>query len=312
MEEHIVTKRRKKDKYKVATFVLGILLIISLIVQFGGDGFLGTSASSMEEKVETYLTNSGVTGADASGFEKESGLYIGIVNIQGQDIPVYVSTDGKYLFPNAIPLEAVDQLPPTTPTQTTPTEVPKTDEPKVELFIWSYCPYGVQAQGPLAEVVSLLGDSVDFESVLYHDGHGEYETQQNKIQACIQEVAKDKYWQYATSFVEDIYPACSSSRDIECDKTESLALMQSLGIDDSAVMSCVEERGADLIAEHSARAKAYGVTGSPSLVVNGVKVDTSRNAEAFKTAICSAFNVAPETCGETLEGSAAAPAAGNC
>ena len=40
------------------------------------------------------------------------------------------------------------------PMQETQT-VPKSDKPVVELFIWSYCPYGVQAQGPLAEVAKL-------------------------------------------------------------------------------------------------------------------------------------------------------------
>ena len=187
----------------------------------------------------------------------------------------------------------------------------KSGTPKVELFIWSYCPYGVQAQGPLASVASLLGGKADFEAVLYYDGHGPFETQQNKMQACIQEVAKDKYWAYAAGFVEKIYPKCSASRSVECNQNESVALMKTLGIDDSAVMSCVESRGADLLAEHSARARSYGVTGSPTLVINGKIANVARNAEAFKAAVCDAFDVAPAECGQTLS-STSGTASGNC
>ena len=135
--------------------------------------------------------------------------------------------------------------------------------------------------------------------------------QYHKIQACIQEIDKDKYWAYATGFVQDIYPKVSTSRDIDEDLSESVKLMKSLGIDDSAVMSCVEERGADLIAEHATRAQGYGVTGSPSIVINGVKVNAARNADAFKTAICGAFNTAPSECSTALNADNAA-AAGNC
>jgi len=230
---------------------------------------------------------------------------------QPQSAPYYVTKDGKWMFGGGL-IDLDEPLPePAAPAQPASTGVPKSDKPVVELFIWSYCPYGVQAQGPLSDVVALLGENADFQAVLYHDGHGAYETQQNKIQACIQEVAGDKYWEYAAGFVENIYPKCGPTRDIECDKTESANLMKTLSIDDSEVMSCVDERGEELLAEHISRAREYGVTGSPSLIINGVRVNVARNSEAFKSAVCDAFNDAPEECGETLSSSASATS-GNC
>jgi predicted DsbA family dithiol-disulfide isomerase len=87
--------------------------------------------------------------------------------------------------------------------------------------------------------------------------------------------------------------------------------MKSLGISSSKIMNCVEERGEELIAEHAGRAQEYGVTGSPTLIINGVRANTARNAEAYKTAVCSAFNEAPTECSETLDSSSDA-SAGNC
>jgi protein-disulfide isomerase len=167
------------------------------------------------------------------------------------------------------------------------------------------------AQDPFAEVAFLLKDKADFKAVMYHDGHGAYETQQNKIQACIQEVDNENYWDYAAGFVSDIYPKCGQSRDIECDETESITLMDSIGIDSSAIMSCVEEKGTTLIDADRAQARENGVTGSPTILINGVKANVARTAEAIKTAICSAYNEAPEECANTLDATAA-QAQGNC
>ncbi|MCG8696453.1 MAG: DsbA family protein, partial [Bacteroidales bacterium] len=231
-----------------------------------------------------------------------------ILSIDGQEFPVYVTKDGKTLVPQPISLE--EQSSTKTPS-TTSEEIPKSDNPVVELFIWSYCPYGVMAQEPFAEVASLLQDNAEFKAIMYYDGHGEYETQQNKIQACMQELGTEKYWDYAKAFAQDIYPNCGQTRDAECDKEESIKLMDSLGIDSTSIMSCVETKGEALITADAANARENGVTGSPTILINGVKASVARNAESIKTAICEAFNEAPEECANTLD-STQAQAQGNC
>ncbi|MFH1364935.1 MAG: hypothetical protein ABIH52_04780, partial [Candidatus Aenigmatarchaeota archaeon] len=62
---------------------------------------------------------------------------------------------------------------------------------------------------------------------------------------------------------------------------------------------------------HRSRAGELGVTGSPTLVINGVRANVARNAESFKTAVCGAFNDAPGDCSTELSSDAAA-AQGNC
>jgi len=302
-----------KNPWKIAVIVLGVVVVVLLFMMFKG-GITGNviSEDAAGEKLTDYLNGMVPEGevkyVSASKFGND--LYEIMVNYQEQDLPVYITKDGKYFVQGAVEIEPSSNT--NTPSNTqTPQEVPKSDKPKVELFVWGYCPYGVQAQGPLTDVVSLLGNSADFEVVLYYDGHGDYETEQNKIQACIQDIAPDKYWAYSKGFVDEIYPKCSVERSVDCDKTESVKLMKSLGINDVSIMSCVDDRGEDLIAEYSARAQSSGVTGSPTLIINGVKVNTARNADAFKGAICQAFNNVPSECSEVLDSSAAA-AAGNC
>ena len=298
-------KKIKKNPWVLTTIVLGVLVIIALL----NNGFaLGISANKASQNLLEYYQNNGVEGLSIESVEKISGLYQVNFEYQGNTVPMYVTKDGKYIAASLSPLIISDSEPKDTEQQ----NIPKSDKPKVELFIWGYCPYGVQAQGPLAEVASLLRDYADFKAVLYYDGHGAFETQQNKIQECIQEIAPEKYWDYAAKFVTDIYPKCGTSKDVDCDKTESVKLMKSLGIDSTKILSCVDEKGDDLLSTASSRAKSLGVTGSPTLVINGVKANpSSRTADAFKSSICTAFNTPPEACGEQLS-AAENTASGSC
>jgi protein-disulfide isomerase len=233
-----------------------------------------------------------------------------MVNGTEKNLAAMVYTDGKSLvFASAPPIDMTKPLP--TPEAPVTTAPEKSDKPTVDLYVWAYCPYGVLAQGPLASVASLLKDKVDFKIVPYYDGHGAFETQENKIQLCIQKLNPIKYWDYAAGFVKDIYPLCSTQKTEACDKTESTKLMKTLGIDSAKVFSCVETEGATLFANAAAQAQANGVTRSPTVTVNGTVVNVARTAEAYKQAICDAFNTAPSECAGTLDNNTTA-AAGSC
>jgi glutaredoxin len=299
-------KAMKKNPWIISTVVLAVIVLGFFAI----DLFFDNEVSG-DTAAQNLIDFAAAQGAQLElvGVEEVGGLYEITVKIQGQEGQFYVTKDSKYYSSMILPLEMTET--PAQPNQPEPTEVPKSDKPEVELYIWSYCPYGVQAQSPLSEVVSLLEGSIDVVAVPFHDGHGEYENQQNKIQSCIQEIDSSKYWDYATGFVEDIYSICGATRDAECDESESVKLMNSLGINSAAVLSCVETKGDELFSDAKALASQNGVSGSPTLIINGVKVNSARTAEAYKTAICSAFNDAPEECGEVLDSEAAA-AAGSC
>lgn len=299
----------KNNPWILSTFTLAVLVLVLVF-----SGFVSLNQKMSVDKAGESFVNfinerSGAGIEYVSGKDFGSNLYEITVLADGKEVPVQITKDGKYFIQVLADLEETveEQV-----VEETTTQVTKTDKPISKLFIWSYCPYGVTAQKPFAEVASLLGNYADFEIVLYYAGHGEYEAQQNKIQACIQKLDKDKYWAYSAGFVDTIYPKCGSSRDTACDESESVKLMDSLGIDSDKILSCVESDGEELVAEHYEQAKELGVTGSPTLVVNGAMLsNVGRNSEAYKSAICSAFNEAPSVCGETLS-TTGSTASGNC
>ena len=302
-------KKMNKNPWMFASIVLSVLLILSLVTIFNGDK--GVSKAVAGQIILDFANEQTGGGVELIEVNEVSGLYEVNVLFQGQSLPLYITKDGETLVQGIMPLSEVQAQEQPAQQQPATQEPVKTEIPQVDLFIWSYCPYGVTAQGPMAEVASLLGDSADFRAVMYYDGHGEYETQQNKIQACIQKVDKDNYWEYAAGFVSDVYPACSQSRDVECDKTESIKVMDAVGIDSDAIFECVDSEGADLIATDAVYASQNGVTGSPTVLVNGVKANVPRTAEAYKGAVCDGFVNSPEACGDTLSTDAAS-ATGSC
>ncbi|MBU2497175.1 MAG: hypothetical protein KJ767_03905 [Nanoarchaeota archaeon] len=302
-------------------FIMAFVIVLAVGFAFGwlirpsvtGAVIAGDTAG---QNLVDFLNERIGGGISLVNVAEEGPLYKVTLLYQGQETFAYTTKDGEYFIIGAEKIVSGTETETNAGTNTNVNKgIPKSDKPSVELFIWSYCPYGVQAQGPFVEVANLLGNTADFNVVLYHDGHGAYETQQNKIQACIQKLDKEKYWSYAERFVQEIYPNCGASRDADCDKTESIKSMDSLGIDSTKIMSCVTSEGSTLLNEQIQQARELGVTGSPTLAINGMVVNVVRNADSFKQAICSAYNNPPGDCGTTLETTAStttATAAGNC
>jgi hypothetical protein len=299
-----LTNKFRENPWMLSTLICGVLVLALLFVAINGGITGNISADVAGEKLLDFYESMGIQGLTLKSVKEVSGLYEVQFDYQGNTIPLYITKDGKAFTESLSPIES------DSPEKET-ANVPKSDKPNVELYIWSYCPYGVTALGPLAEVASLLKDSADFKVKLYYAGHGDFEVQQNKIQACIQKLSPSNYWAYAKTFADEIYTKCSG--DIACDLKESTTLMKSLGIDSSAILFCVDSQGETLTDADYESAKEKGVSGSPTLVVNGVKVSASRTAEAYKGAVCSAFTDGkiPTECGETLSSSSTS-ASGSC
>lgn len=295
-----------KPFWITSTFVLAAVLIV--IAAYSLTGSSQISESEASQKLMDFAESQGAQ-LEVLEVNDRGSLYEVVVTINGQEGPLYITKDGKNFVSAVVPLTGQATQNTNTNTQTE-TNVPQTESPEVGLFIWSYCPYGVTALGPFAEVAKLLGDSANFKVYMYYAGHGAFEEQQNKIQACIQDLDyKTEYWNYATTFSNEIYEKCYG--DIDCDMTESISLMKKVGIDSEKVLECVNNKGDSLLESDFNAAKTVGVTGSPSLVINNVKTNVARNAEAYKGAVCSAFTSAPSDCDEALS-TTGATASGSC
>jgi len=196
---------------------------------------------------------------------------------------------------------------PAQPTEidTTPPPVTKSAKPKVELFVMSYCPFGLQMQKALAPAWDLLKDKADISvKFVNYIMHGKEEIDENTRQFCIQKSQPAKYVEYMKCFV-------ASGNATECGKQA--------GVSETQVSSCVNSSNTTyqitsdfnnqstwlsgqfpMYRVHDQLNKDYGVQGSPTMVINGQQVNVARSPEAVKQAICAAFNTAPEECAQTL------------
>lgn len=200
-----------------------------------------------------------------------------------------------------------------TPTQD---EIVKSDKPAVELFVMSYCPYGLQMQKALLPVMELLGKKADisikFVSYIMHD---KKEIDENNLQYCLENEQTDKLIPYLKCFTVS---------------GDSASCLKEVKVNESKLSSCIAatDKKFGTTAAYDDKASwlsgyyplypvnkdlndKYGVQGSPTLVINGKQVQVARSPEAVKQAVCAAFDEQPEECSQTLSTASAAPSFGS-
>ncbi len=236
--------------------------------------------------------------------------YVEIVYVlNGQEFPIYLSKDYNTLFPSILDYEDFKGEVETAKTQLEsyqpePEELEKTEEPEVLLFVMSFCPYGNVAEDAMDPVVDLLGDSMYFEPVYIvsqtGDGswaslHGNVELNQDIREKIIYKLYGPDVWM---DYVFKVNSQCDYRNADEC----WTGAAGELGIN----VTEVEEYFNDseyvnaLLAQDTALSTAYGVRGSPTLIINGKTMNVARSPESYKSAICEAYISPPEGCDSTL------------
>jgi glutaredoxin len=254
---------------------------------------------------------------------EDGDLYKVIVNMpNNQEIISYLTKDGKKFFPQVMDIAKIEgETKETATSNPAPAgDAPKTDKPVVELFVMAFCPYGVIAEDAMGPVFDLLGEKADINIryIASMDGddinqvkslHGPIEGIEGARQLCVlKNYDKTTLWDYVRGINKDCYPIYRNGDDVykEC-YTKSA---KNAGIDIAKVNTCVEGEGSNLIKEQDEISKGYGVSGSPTLIINGTKINASRTPEGYKMAVCAAFNEEPEECSEAL--SSEGGSAGGC
>lgn len=202
------------------------------------------------------------------------------------------------------------------PAQNAPVaNAPKSDRPAVELFVMSYCPYGLQMEKAYLPAMELLKNkadiSVKFVSYAMHDLK---ELEENTRQYCIQSEQSDKFIPYLKCFTgKDDYKACLATAGVNEGKMNACvgATNQKYGIITKYNDQSTWLNGRfPVYPIHQDLNTQYGVQGSPTLVINGAQSEAGRTPEAVKQAICAAFNSPPSECQKTLDTAAPAPGFG--
>ncbi|MDE0085913.1 MAG: multiheme c-type cytochrome, partial [Candidatus Poribacteria bacterium] len=147
-------------------------------------------------------------------------------------------------------------------------------KPDVELFVMSYCPYGVQAEQELLPFLETYGDTIDFKlrfiigkeeasaenasgDIRFTSLHGEPELMENKRQMVIAELYPEKLFDYLLCRAGHLQEAW-----VNCAKD--------VGLDVGRIAEAVEAEKLTLeLVQEIQRTKELNVKGSPTLVIDG-------------------------------------------
>ncbi len=318
-------KADNKSNLMIALGAVAVILVVLAFANFGGSMFKGANTVSPDEArtkaldfINKNLVTAGTTAEITSITEYSDSLYKMTVKVGDTSIDSYMTKDAKQFFPQSMDIDAVNNGTVASDGTTTPSapvvaaDIPKNDKPKVELFIMSHCPYGTQIEKGIVPVAKALGDKMDFEiKFVNYIMHDMPELVDNIKQYCIGTEQKDKYNDFLTCYLK---------------AGDAVGCVASSGVDQKKLDKCyaATDKKFNLIANfndkskwngsfptfaiHDAENKAYGVQGSPTLVVNGKIVESNRDSASLLATVCAAFNNAPEECKATLD--SATPAAG--
>ncbi len=196
-----------------------------------------------------------------------------------------------------------------------PANIPKSDRPKVELFVMSYCPYGLQMEKGFLPVWQTLGKKADFDLKFVHYAmHGLKEVEENTRQHCIESEQPKVFQAYLSCFAAGgNSDGCLASAKVN---TGKLKVCTDKTDKQFGVMAQYNDQSKWLSGQFpifpidQTASEGYGVQGSPTLVINGAIIDSSRSPEAIKQAVCASFNNPPAECGQTLSTVAFVPGFG--
>ncbi len=311
-------KIKKIFLWQAAVVVLGLLLIFSTFSNSCDSGAVSVNAAG--QKTVSFISTvllEGQQDATLKDVTQESNMYRVDFEVDGNEYPAYVSSDGKLLFlQQALNMDEMTTDGPAEPGPAPPPpDVTKSDKPEVELFVMSHCPYGTQTEKGILPAVELLGDKIDFSiKFVYYAMHGKVEIDEQLNQYCIQKEFNDKYIAYLTCFLGE-------GKGEEC--------LDEIGIDKVALAACVQETDEELDVTGKFEDQStwlngrypvfetdkelnekYDVRGSPQLVINGDTVSSSRDPASLLAAVCAAFSDAPEECNTQLSSASPSPGFG--
>ena len=252
---------------------------------------------------------------------EKNGVYAVSARYQGRNITIYATKDCSLLFTSSYNMKGG-----TTPTPTsspTPTPVPepvKSARPSTELFVMSFCPFGVQAETAMEPVVRLLGTKADI-TVRYIASvqgttldtvkslHGLTEAKEDLRQLCIAKYYPAQLWPYLLDFNANCYALSKNATALDACVA---AASQKAKIDNQKIETCASgSEGLALLKADEAITTANKVTGSPTLIINGQRYSGARTPDGYKQGICTRFNTPPAECSVNLSAQAAA-ATGSC
>jgi len=305
-------KIKKQDLWKSATAVLAIVSVVLLVLLLNKGPSAagpGITADQAADKAISYITDNQLvppgTEVTLTSSSEKNGLYNLKLDIGGREFDSFVTKDGSLLFPSVVDMNEEVEVPEQQQPEP-PADLEKSDKPEVEVFVMSHCPFGTQIMKGIIPVTEALGDTADIEiKFVNYAMHGEKEVYEQLDQYCIQEEQNDKFLPYLKCFLgttsgsKEEAAQCMEEVDIDMDKLEAC---RESADEEFEITAKLEDKASwsggrfPQFLIHNEENKAYGVRGSPTLVINGASVSSARDSVSLLNTICGAFNEAPEEC----------------
>ena len=147
----------------------------------------------------------------------------------------------------------------------------KSDKPLLEAFVVSRCPFGLQMQRIMTNMINQSKDAENYLKVRYIGAvsnntitsmHGDVEAKENLRQICVREEQSDKYWNYVSCYMKE-------GKNMDCLKVAS--------IDEGKLNACTNDtsRGLSYARKDFDEANKFKITGSPTLLMDNKIVSES-------------------------------------
>lgn len=306
----------KLDNNLVLLFlaVLGVFITLTLIIDNSS-----LSTQKIAKKSVNYLNKNILQEgqkADLVDFSKESGVIKIKIKIGDNDYDSYVTKDGKLFFPEVLKInpkedKAVDQNKNSQASDSkakqTCENIAKSDSPILEAYIVSKCPFGLQMQRAMADAIKNIPSLEKSIKVRYigniYEGkitamHGDAEAQENLRQICLREEQSNKYWKYISCHI--------GAGDVD-------GCLNSVGVNINKLGECMtnKNKGIAYAKDDFDLSSKYGISGSPTLMLNGQLVSEfdfgGRSSDAIKNILSCAFKKKPDFSSTQLNTYQAAP-----
>jgi protein-disulfide isomerase len=188
------------------------------------------------------------------------------------------------------------------------------NKPQIDFFVMSYCPYGNLAEEAIEPVYQNLGDNAYFfpryviysnyqtgypdycldEENKYCSMHGIQELNQDVRELCVDKyMGIDDYFRFVLAMNDE----CGYNNADTCWKP----VAESLGLDTTVIENCEADEAEELLDMQLTLNSVFGVSGSPTVLIEGIKYTGSRTPAGYQQALCTYYENVPEGCGLQLE-----------
>lgn len=287
--------KSRDNPWMVSTLVLGVLFLLAIIFTVSGNSFTGSVVSQDDatQKVLTFLNSQVQDGSvTLDSVTKESGLYKITVTYNGQQIPIYATTDGKNIVSDLVPLSGTGSTGTTGTTTTT--------GQKVSVDVGN-APMMGNADAPIT-IVEFSDFQCPFCERFFTETLPMIENTYVKTGK-----AKIYFMQFPLSFHDQAQKAAEASlcaRDQKGDtgfwamhdkmfqNQASLSVdnekkwAREIGLDGAKFDSCLDSgKFAAQVASEEAYGQTLGVSGTPAFFINGVPLTGAQPFSAFQQTI---------------------------